>query len=243
VLRQCADAACPAVIQADCTKWLTELEQSVPTIVIVARSEQGDETDVNVFLDGRPWIHHLDGKPVELDPGAHQLRFEHASRPPLENAGGDRTGREEPRRGGRFLAQTAGYRACASNAARVAGPGRRSAILRPVPGPSICWVGSRRWRSPRLSGQAFLPDSTVIEPRRAVRHFCPTRGLAISVARPCSPISLGPPRWSRPGPRWCCTGLGRSVSAHSAKTQSLASALPRCRTAESRNAPSARALP
>jgi hypothetical protein len=84
VLRQCADAACPAVIRVDCTKWLNELEQSVPTIVIVARSEQGDATDVNVFLDGRPWINHLDGKPVELDPGAHQLRFEHASRPPLE---------------------------------------------------------------------------------------------------------------------------------------------------------------
>ncbi len=83
-LRRCADESCPGVIRADCLKWLDEVGQSIPTVVVVAQSERGDETDVRVSLNGQPWLERLDGRPVELNPGAYTLRFEHSGTPTVE---------------------------------------------------------------------------------------------------------------------------------------------------------------
>jgi hypothetical protein len=83
LLRHCADESCPAVIRSDCLKWLDDVEQSIPTVVIQAHSERGDETDVKVSLNGHPWLDRLDGRPVELNPGAYQLRCERGSALPV----------------------------------------------------------------------------------------------------------------------------------------------------------------
>src|SRR5687767_14116999 len=51
-LHVCARATCPALVRSDCTQWLSEVEASMPTIVIRAvgaRSE--DIADVQVDLD------------------------------------------------------------------------------------------------------------------------------------------------------------------------------------------------
>jgi hypothetical protein len=81
----CAQDTCPRVIQQSCTKWLRELDESAPTIVLAAKDEQGNDlTDVNVTFDGSAFVTQLDGKPVEADAGEHLIRFEREGRTPVE---------------------------------------------------------------------------------------------------------------------------------------------------------------
>jgi hypothetical protein len=81
----CARDTCPTLVRRDCTKWLADLEQSWPSIVVGAKDEKGtDLTDVKVQVDGVPLTAHLDGKPTPVDPGEHVLRFETAGYPAVE---------------------------------------------------------------------------------------------------------------------------------------------------------------
>ncbi len=76
-LLRCASEACPAAVSKDCTRWLAEVEQSLPTIVLAARDEQGrDITEARVTLGERVLAERLDGRAVALDPGPHTLSFE-----------------------------------------------------------------------------------------------------------------------------------------------------------------------
>jgi hypothetical protein len=73
----CARAVCPKVVAASCTKWSRELEDGMPSLVLGAKDPRGaDITDARVTFDGSPLASALDGKPVEVDPGSHKLRFE-----------------------------------------------------------------------------------------------------------------------------------------------------------------------
>ena len=81
----CARDACPALVRRDCVKWLADLEQSSPSIVVGAKDDKGgDLVDVTVLVDGAPLVTKLDGKPVLVDPGAHVLRFETRGYPRVE---------------------------------------------------------------------------------------------------------------------------------------------------------------
>lgn len=81
----CAQDACASFIRSDCALWLGEVEQSMPTVVLVAESTAGgDLVDVRVRLDGRALLEQLDGKPVAIDPGAHTIRFESPGFEPFE---------------------------------------------------------------------------------------------------------------------------------------------------------------
>ena len=80
-LRACSRPECPSPIRVDCVTWLDEVENSIPSIVLAARSDRGDETRVKVFVDGDLVADRLDGRAMEMDPGAHDFRFELASYP------------------------------------------------------------------------------------------------------------------------------------------------------------------
>ncbi len=81
----CAQDGCPSSIRRDCTQWVSEIEASTPTLVLEAVGEGGhDLFDVRVFLDGKPVGERLDGKAVNVDPGAHVVRFERAGAAPIE---------------------------------------------------------------------------------------------------------------------------------------------------------------
>jgi hypothetical protein len=68
-----------------CTKWLRDLDESAPTIVLAAKDDQGNDlTDVNVTFDGAPFVTLLDGKPVEVDVGEHVIRFTREGSLPVE---------------------------------------------------------------------------------------------------------------------------------------------------------------
>jgi hypothetical protein len=84
-LLQCARDACPAVVRADCARWLTDVDGAIPSIVVRALTPAGeDAVAVRVSADGRTVAERLDGKPIALDPGEHTLRYELAGAAPIE---------------------------------------------------------------------------------------------------------------------------------------------------------------
>jgi len=81
----CARSDCPAILAKDCSRWLTELDASTPTVVFEARSPAGAErTDVRVKVDGTLVVPHLDGKALPVDPGTKKILFEADDSAPVE---------------------------------------------------------------------------------------------------------------------------------------------------------------
>jgi hypothetical protein len=81
----CSQSSCPSVVKADCLPWLSEVERSLPTIVVAAKGPDGRDTaEVRVLVDGDPAAKRLEGRPLAVDPGTHKLRFEHAGESPIE---------------------------------------------------------------------------------------------------------------------------------------------------------------
>jgi hypothetical protein len=81
----CARAVCPAVVRAECGRWLAEVEDLTPSIVVSAQSVSGaDLTDVRVFADGRAVAERLDGRAMPLDPGPHKIQLQAGGYEPTE---------------------------------------------------------------------------------------------------------------------------------------------------------------
>ncbi len=78
----CAQSSCPALVQGDCARFADELERYQPWLSFAARDTQGhDLPDTAVYLDEALLITRLDeGRPHEVDPGRHVVRFSHAGR-------------------------------------------------------------------------------------------------------------------------------------------------------------------
>ncbi len=71
----CAAPTCPAVVQADCHRWFEEASTQVPSVIVTARDAAGhDVVRADLVIDGRAVGGALDGLPIELNPGAHELR-------------------------------------------------------------------------------------------------------------------------------------------------------------------------
>jgi hypothetical protein len=83
----CGQKKCPAVISSDCAKWIGEVEELMPGVVVVARDAGGADTvAVRVLVDGALMQERLDGKAIRLDPGPHTLRFEHEGSAPVQRS-------------------------------------------------------------------------------------------------------------------------------------------------------------
>jgi hypothetical protein len=69
-------AACPAHVSGDCEDWLADVESRLASVVISARDAAGNViADARVVVDGK----RADARgPIEVDPGAHVVRVEHA---------------------------------------------------------------------------------------------------------------------------------------------------------------------
>ena len=71
----CARDACPAVIRNYCVRWLGEIEEQTPSVVVRAQYADGaDLLDARVVVDGRAG--RIDGRPITLDPGEHLVVVE-----------------------------------------------------------------------------------------------------------------------------------------------------------------------
>ncbi len=72
-LLTCIDAACPAAVRDDCTKWLAALDPRIPSIVVRAREGTTELRDVRVAVDGKPLLDRLDGTSKPINPGDHEV--------------------------------------------------------------------------------------------------------------------------------------------------------------------------
>lgn len=73
----CGDVSCPDAVRADCAGWVIELDAAQPSVMFVVLDAAGnDVADVSVSVDGATLLTKLDGKPVPLDPGPHEITFE-----------------------------------------------------------------------------------------------------------------------------------------------------------------------
>jgi len=81
----CAQTSCPALLTKDCSKWLSELDALIPSVILDPRTAAGGlRADVRVKLDGVALAEKIDGKPLLLEPGAHTFVFEADGAAPVE---------------------------------------------------------------------------------------------------------------------------------------------------------------
>jgi hypothetical protein len=82
---KCARDVCPKVVTQSCNRWLHETDDAMPTVVLGAKDEAGqDVTNAQVTIDGAPLAESLDGKPQPVDPGQHVFRFTRPGSDPEE---------------------------------------------------------------------------------------------------------------------------------------------------------------
>jgi hypothetical protein len=73
----CAGASCPGMVQTDCSQWLGEIAREIPSVIVSAKDQGGHElSDVTVSVDGKTVADRLDGKPIELNPGAYRFKYQ-----------------------------------------------------------------------------------------------------------------------------------------------------------------------
>ncbi|MBI5532328.1 MAG: hypothetical protein HY898_06420 [Deltaproteobacteria bacterium] len=74
----CSQISCPASLRNECVPWLSQVEASMPSIVIDARDPKGRETSsVKLFVDGTLLAERADGRSIDIDPGEHSVRFQY----------------------------------------------------------------------------------------------------------------------------------------------------------------------
>ena len=83
LFQRCAASSCPAIVRRDCSVWLSEVESSMPTVVVAVVDENDiDITDAEVAIDGEIVSTKLDGSAIEVDPGPHEFRATASGRMP-----------------------------------------------------------------------------------------------------------------------------------------------------------------
>ncbi len=81
----CARPVCPDALREDCTRWVGEVDASLPSVVFEAVWSDGrDVTGMTVRLDGQILTGADAGRAVPLDPGEHTFRFEVSGAAPIE---------------------------------------------------------------------------------------------------------------------------------------------------------------
>ncbi len=79
-LLACGRDTCPTPVKKDCAELLADVMRRIPTIVLRVKGHQGEDlADATVSLDGQPIASHLDGQPMTVDPGLHEVRVQGAS--------------------------------------------------------------------------------------------------------------------------------------------------------------------
>ncbi|HSC87593.1 MAG TPA: hypothetical protein VLC09_10000 [Polyangiaceae bacterium] len=85
LLRECSNKTCHRVIRTDCTRWLSEVEAAVPSVIIRVESADGEPLDeARVILDGGEPLRANTGRAVELDPGSHRVHVEWTHHEPAD---------------------------------------------------------------------------------------------------------------------------------------------------------------
>ena len=76
-LMSCTSGECPTTVAHDCTRWLGEVTQALPSLAIHARDSRGhDVIGATVVIDQRRVATQLGGMAVAINPGPHSIRLE-----------------------------------------------------------------------------------------------------------------------------------------------------------------------
>lgn len=74
--KQCALSSCPGPVQRDCSTWLREVEEILPSVAFSVQDAKGrDLSDVRVTMDGEVLLNQLTGSSVNVNPGRHVFVF------------------------------------------------------------------------------------------------------------------------------------------------------------------------
>lgn len=74
----CSRPTCPKVLRDECSKWLDEVQASMPSVVVEGRDADDRETaQIKVSVDGVVVAERLDGRSIDVDPGPHVFAFQH----------------------------------------------------------------------------------------------------------------------------------------------------------------------
>ena len=78
----CAQTSCPTLVQGDCARFADDLTRLQPSLSFSARDQSGgDLPDTSVYIDDLLVVTRLDdGKPHDVDPGKHVIKFTHGSK-------------------------------------------------------------------------------------------------------------------------------------------------------------------
>ncbi|HEX5060856.1 MAG TPA: hypothetical protein VFV99_15925 [Kofleriaceae bacterium] len=77
----CAQSGCPAAVQGDCARFADDLSNLQPTVNFVARDGNGNDLpNTSVYVDGMLVATSIDGRPVDVDPGNHTVKFSNAGK-------------------------------------------------------------------------------------------------------------------------------------------------------------------
>lgn len=69
-LLACSESTCPQTISKQCSKWLYDLDTSMPTIVVRVREAEHDVSDAVILVDNIAKA-QPDGKAIAVNPGPH----------------------------------------------------------------------------------------------------------------------------------------------------------------------------
>lgn len=156
-LEVCARSTCPKDIARECTTWLEETKNALPTVVVVPLDAEGSAlAGARVSLDGKPEV-AVSSAPIELDPGAHQLRVE---------AEGHEAGRASfdaiaGKKGMRVEVRLTRIKAAAPASEPTAKPAPPTATARQIPTDTWVWLGL---------GVAFVGGGTYFALSTRQRH-------------------------------------------------------------------------
>lgn len=84
MLQTCTATACPEMIQTDCTTWMTEVNEAMPSIIFGASVGSQSVHDVAVSMDGARLVPQIDARPLEVNPGIHTFVFTRDGQDPVE---------------------------------------------------------------------------------------------------------------------------------------------------------------
>lgn len=75
-LDACSTDACPPIVRNDCIAWAEAWPSSVPSIILAARDAHDvEQSRARIVIDGVASAASLDGRPIRLDPGPHELEL------------------------------------------------------------------------------------------------------------------------------------------------------------------------
>ncbi len=181
----CSQPACPSAATVDCTRWLGEVEQSLPSVVVSAHDARGHEVaDLRVLVDGAPLAAAPSGLATPIDPGVHTFRYESSLGPAVEESVTIREGEKN-----RAVSVALGPAPALAAASAAPSP---SATSRPIPRARL---GARRRRRRRVRRPRGLRGDLARRresPARDLRPHCPEADVhAIRVKHTIADIGLG----------------------------------------------------